>query len=606
MPATRVATLRDQRGNMLQEISAPGGLESVYVKFDGKYDDQILTLSVSDGPNAYLIRATVPRKTPNVGYGGFDPAAVLCDDAKTARAIKNGAIYAHGGVYYHPWQVNLRTWLNNNDQPADIVKEIDSIAAKLMQMGISDALDLGGWGNMAYAFGYYGCPVWRQAWLLSKNPDVPKEPWGYIKEALIMGGDRLSFSVGIERCNGNAFAQIPVALWYCQATTGDKMNRERYNVFFERWRTEGWGEGTGISPSGDSQEHFGHDSGYGSYILSNWQESGGTWVKNQGGGILKDTDDPRFQEVFDGIRNVFAYVSSRKGRPCHMWNSRIWRGPVSPARRVMTGEFEFKGGVPGPDLTMTVNGGNEWFVARRKNYYAVTFHGRIVPEWLCNTFAGQMGFSGGGISRIMVTGKDAVLNSTTTANYGSGDHVSQWRKTQIHAIVGEMNNGQPFHTGISEHPDAKLVGNVVTSSGDVRGVPLRVSRKYTYNDSSIDCEVQLAPADYRKLVTLWSRKKKLHFDHVREAYEVFPHSAQKVTIEGRGEVTDERQEAKELIFAGRTDYGVRIEFERPVHVRKGGHKRTIFVELVAAGGEGPTAPENVALKYRITPYLGKP
>ena len=39
-------------------------------------------------------------------------------------------------------------------------------------------------------------------------------------------------------------------------------------------------------------------------------------------------------------------------------------------------------GEPGPDLTVDINNGHEWFAARRSGYYVLTFHGRLAPEWM--------------------------------------------------------------------------------------------------------------------------------------------------------------------------------------------------------------------------------
>ena len=62
-----------------------------------------------------------------------------------------------------------------------------------------------------------------------------------------MAGDRLSFAAGIEKVNGNAFSQINVALWYCHRATGDPIQKERFETFWQRWSTGGWGPGAGLS-----------------------------------------------------------------------------------------------------------------------------------------------------------------------------------------------------------------------------------------------------------------------------------------------------------------------------------------------------------------------
>ena len=58
------------------------------------------------------------------------------------------------------------------------------------------------------------------------------------------------------------------------------------------------------------------------------------------------------------------------------------------------------------------NGGHEWFAARRKGYYALTFHGRLTPEWMNQCFEGQLGFGGGILCQLTVPGKGPVLAST--------------------------------------------------------------------------------------------------------------------------------------------------------------------------------------------------
>src|SRR5438876_10955797 len=140
------------------------------------------------------------------------------------------------------------------------------------------------WRSLAYATGYYGMKVFKPGWVLVRRSDVPEDAKALIKEGLIMAGDRLSFATHIEKVNGNAFAQINVALWYAHRATGDALQKERFETFWQRWTTEGWGAGSGLSRSGDAQEHFAHDMHYGSYLLNNWLPTGNTWVK--GGGIL--------------------------------------------------------------------------------------------------------------------------------------------------------------------------------------------------------------------------------------------------------------------------------------------------------------------------------
>src|SRR5262245_43351159 len=199
--------------------------------------------------------------------------------------------------------------------------------------------------------GYYGCHVFRPGWVLMRRSDVPQDAKDIIKEGLIMAGDRLSFATHIEKVNGNAFAQINVALWYCHRATGDAMQKSRFETFWERWTTEGWGLGSGLSPSGDPQEHFAHDMHYGSYMPANWRAKDNTWVK--GAGILADaTDDPRFQKVVDRYAELYSYLVCREidGRvvAANPWSGRTFM----PAHRQPVNTFKSS---PGPDLTIDVN-----------------------------------------------------------------------------------------------------------------------------------------------------------------------------------------------------------------------------------------------------------
>jgi hypothetical protein len=534
-------------------------------------------------------------------YGGFGIPALLCRDEATATSLKGGAIYTDDDVYWHPWQVRFERWLKSNTPPAELVPLLSEIRPYFRIIGPSDGRDAANWSNWAYAMGYYGFKVWRPALLLSRNPKTPPGVMDIVREGCIAAGERLSYALGIERVNGNSFAQIGVHLWYCQALTGDKMMKERYNLWLDRWLNEGWGEGAGLSKSGTSQEHFGHDADYGSYIIDNWSGKsggGGTWITH---GILSDTDDPRFRKAFDRMMNLFSHVFCANAK-AYAWNSRIHGGPGRGVRNNMKGKHAWKG-LPGPAFTVSVNGGNEWFAARRKNYYFVSFHGRLAPRWLTETFFGQIGFSGGCITQLTVPGKGTVINSHPTGDYGRKMHIANWRNFHIHGICGEMWDGLPFHTGISEHDDAKLEDNVVTSSGDIRERNLGVTRKYTFGADAIDCEVSLTRPTYQDLMTLWSKQRQ--YAHVREAYEMIPVTGGKVSLadaDGKdlGQPSDNPATAKVIHFA-REGYGLKIELDQPRPVLNGAGK-TVLVQLVAPGGKKATPAETVSLSYKLKPY----
>ena len=614
IPRSRRFTLTGRKGRKLFDGPATGSFLETQVKFekDGEYDDELLTLGVSDGPGDYLVHVTLQREVKD--YVGMGVPAIMARDKKTARALNGGAIYEDGEVFWHPFQLRLHRYLGAHKlkDPA-LDAQVRELAFPMMALiGPSDGRGSKTWTNWGYAFGYYGCKIWRSGWLLMKRQDVPQELKELIRECFLVGGDRLSFAIGMERVNGNAFAQIPVGLWYCHQATGDPLQRERFETYFERWRTEAWGDGSGISKSGDSQEHFAHDMHYGSYIMDNWL--GGTWVKP---GILDDSPDPRFRETFERIADLYSYLHCPDAA-ANPWSSRTAQGAHGA-----TGNWARDGrtwkGEPGPDFTVSVNGGDEWFATRRKNYYLLTFHGRLAPEWMSNTFYGQLGFGGGIICQLTVPGKGTVLASTLHGSYGTGMHLANWRNFHIHSVVGEMWNGEPFVADVSEHDDARLESNTVTSSGEVRGRPVRASRKYTFEVDAVACEVSLAATDYQKILTLWSGDRKL--TELREAYEMIPFlptgwatlkdkegrerkQRAKTKVTAMGDEGKEVHELGEEPFDAKSidincgEYGVRVELPSLMKVHRGANN-TVLVHLA----DGLTKAENISLRYRLVPYL---
>ena len=597
LPRTRRFTLTAPDGTKLFDGPAKGAfvLQQTELAKAGMYDDKILTLEVSEGEGDFMLHVILqqPKDGPFGEYVGMGSLAVFAPDEATAKAIQGGVIYEDGLVFWHTFQVRLHRWLKAHPTDDPQVKEI---ADGMRLIGPGDARGSATWTNLAYAMGYFGCKIWRPAWLFMKRNDAPAELKNIVREGLILGGDRLSFAVGIERCNGNAFAQIPVALWYCHKATGDELQKERFEVFFTRWRTEGWGKGSGISKSGDSQEHFAHDNHYGYYIMENW--GGGTWVKP---GILEDTDDPRFRQTFDRIRTLYSYIWCRDVL-ANPWSSRTHHSCEEKFWKRGDANLPWKG-EPGPDFTVSVNDGNEWFAARRKNYYMLTFHGRLAPAWLVNTFYGQIGFGGGVLCQLTVPGKGTVLASTVADSYGKGMDLSNWRNFHMHSIVGEMWDGRPLVSGVSEHANAKLEGNVVTSSGEVRDRPVRVARRYAFGADGIDCEVRLEPTDYEQILSLWSPGRPL--SEVRTAYEMIPfvkgQAGCTVTLLGAdgnalGALSATPTDAKTIVI-DRKGFGVRVELEKPMKVLAGAND-TILVQL--ADKQVPAA--GIALKYRLVPF----
>ena len=128
---------------------------------------------------------------------------------------------------------------------------ISDLADGLDWITVGDTPYVAGWnGNMGYVFGTYFFQYWRPAWRILQQSDAPPEAKALIKEAMILCGDRLAMSAGIERTNGNALSHIPMALRYAAEGTKDPLLTQLSETYFDRFVSEGWGRGTGISKSG--------------------------------------------------------------------------------------------------------------------------------------------------------------------------------------------------------------------------------------------------------------------------------------------------------------------------------------------------------------------
>lgn len=630
-PRTRRFRLTAPDGKVLFDGAATGGYAGPKDKDDawneltagfgtGQYDGKLLTLEVSSGANAYLIRVMCqqPKKGAFADYVGMGSCGIFAPDEVTANAIQGGTVVVDNEVFWHPFQVRFHEWLKKNpldatDEQKKLRKMLEAEFNGMRLLETSDGRGASSWPNWAYALGYYGCRIFKSGWILMRRDDVPKEIKDIIREGLIMAGDRLSFATAIEKVNGNAFSQINVALWYSHRATGDAIQKERFETFWNRWSTEGWGPGSGLSASGDSQEHFAHDMGYGSYIMNNWAATDNTWVKE--GGILGDaTDDPRFQQVMDRYYELYSYLCCHEvgkgGAPgraiaANPWSARTAQAASSSGLKSFGSDQHPWKSAPGPDLTADVNGGHEWFAARRKDYYVLTFHGRLAPEWLSQTFEGQLGFGGGILCQVTVPGRGPVIASTLLDAYGKGMNPAQWANLHIHSLVGERWDGLPVVSGISEHPDARLEGNSVTSSGEIRGAHLKVIRSYTYNPDSIDCSVQLAKSDYAQVVYLWGHEG--NWSEMRLAAEMIPFlskgsdgkTATAVTTAEGGPLTIESVTTK-AVRIDRGGFGVEIQFEKPMPVSLG-QNDTILIHLVELAPK-PTPAERIGLKYKLVPF----
>ena len=626
-PQTRRVKLAAPDGAVLFDDVAAGGFvapsgdawKATTAGFaKGQYDGQVLTLSVGEGASDFLVKLTFVQGGGYADYVGMGSTAVFCPDAATATALQGGTIVVDHQVFWHPFQVRFLAWLKANPPGDDeaqqkLHQELVAVANGFRMLELSDGRGVASWPNWAYAMGYYGCNIFRPSWLLLKRADVPAAVKVLIKEGLLVAGDRLGYATGIEKVNGNAFAQIPVALWYSQAATGDALQRERFEVFWRRWTTEGWGRGAGLSVSGDSQEHFAHDMLYGSYIMDNWRATGNTWVKD--GGILGDaTDEPRFQQVMDRYYELYSYLHCREvGTPkargasinASPWSARTNGGPSQRTVPLWDNDQHPWKGAPGPDFTVDVNDGHEWFAARRAGYYALTFHGRLAPEWLSETFQGQVGFGGGMLCQLTVPGKGPVLAATLNEQYGRGMHPSQWANFHLHTLVGERWDGFPVVSGISEHDDARLADHTVTSSGEIRGAHLKVTRRYTFAPDAIECSVQLARSDYARVIYLWGHEG--YWSELRLAYEMIPYLPKRldrrtptaVLADDDTPLTVEALATKSVRI-DRGGFGVVIEFAEPLTVSLG-QNSTVLIHLVEPAPK-PTPAERVALQYRLVPF----
>lgn len=628
-PPTRTFTLTGPAGEMLFECQATGAYRraggrahaDTTIKFadPAAYGGRLLTLDVSEGTGDYLLRIALQQPKAGVfgDYVGMSSLAVYCADPATAMALQGGTFVEDGLVFWHPFQARFHRWLKANPLDANeaqkaLRKELEILFNDFRLLETSDGCGSATWVNWSYGFGYYGCRIWRRSWRLMARPDVPDDVKAIIREGLIMGGDRLSFAANAESVNGNAFAQVPVALWYSQRATGDALQQARFEVFWDRWKNQGWGLGLGLSKSGDAQEFCAHDMHYGSYIMDNWKATNNTWVRE--GGILGDaTDDPRFQEVMQRYYALYSYLYCREQDkrpvPANPWSARTHMHPHHQEANWEFGPNIWKG-EPGPDLTASVNGGDEWFAARRKGYYIVTFHGRLAPEWMCRSFPGQLGFGGGIICQLTVPGRGPVLASTLTESYGTGMHPSNWRNMHIHSVVGETWDGRPLIAAISEHANARLAGNTVTGSGEVRDAHVKALRRYTYQPDGVDCAVQLQTSDFVESLSIFSWER--YWSEVKFAYEMIPFlpkdpsgkNPTTVTLLDNanapiGPATTTPTEAR-VVRIDRGGFGVEIRLANPLKVLLGAND-TVMIQIAAESAK-PTKAEDIALQYRLVPF----
>jgi hypothetical protein len=643
-PVTRTFTLTAPDGTKLWTGSASGGYAKAAVQFEpkGKYDDQLLTMDVSDGTGDYMMQVVLQRDDyhPYRQIGGAP--ALFAPDKETAAALRGGAIYHDNQVFWHGYQVRFYEWLKKLKPDDFVVKDASGneikptqgtktfgFSSKMMEykglaevpgfiplngpheapplsdqlmhnytahknpnvlnMALRDLAEglriisigdvpLMTHGNLGYLFATYGWHYWRPAWRVLQQSDAPKEVKDIIREAMILCGDRLAFARGIERSNGNALSHIPMALHYASKAVKDPMLTELAETYLDRFAHEGWRRGVGISKSGDCQEHFAHDYHYGSYISDNYKA------------VVHDFNDPKFKAILDRHTVLYSYLHCADA-DAYPWDSRTHHAAGIP---IVDPKAQ-----PGPDFTVSVNGGDEWFAARRKNYYALTFHGHLTPEWLNNYFATRLGYGGGILCQLTVPGNGTVLASTLAGSYGKGMERANWPNFHIHSLVGTLADGTPLVAADSKHLNAKLDGATVTGSGEVRDRPVRVTRSYTYSDDRIACSVQLADTIYRAAYFNMGPPSA-----IAEAYEMIPFVSPKdkpATVKGPGgEAVTEQPASLAGVVIDRGGYGVKIEFDqaRPV---KMGKNHTVLVQLT----DKTTAPESIGFKYTLLPFAGQ-
>jgi hypothetical protein len=655
-PQTRRFTLTAPDGARLFDGAAEGGFVEKSIAFPSprQYDDKLLILDVSSGSGDYLLHLTLINDFAQgdehdeyfAKYGrGRGPAAVLAPDEQTARAAHAGAIEHDGQVFWHMFQVRLYDWikklspddfvvndasgrvcnvvrlpgtqgwdldglpkrdgfvpfvarivapplcdrimfsypLHHNRQALNLA--LREIASSLRSISTGDYMSVPGFnGNAGYIYAY-AWQYWRPAWRIQRQSDAPADVKVMLREAFILCGDRIAFARSQERVNGNVFSKIPTALRYCYEATGDPLQKELFETYFSRFISEGWGLRTGIGPSGDCQEHFAHDALYGVLILEDFRAP------------IADFSDERFARVQQRVADFYSYTWCPDAQNAAPWGSRTsWRVEPSDVR-----SFIHWKGEPGPDFTTSVNGGNEWFAARRANYYALTFHGRLCPLSLCSHFGNtRLGYGGGMLCHVSVPGKGAILASTLDGDYGEHMEPHNWRHFHLHSIVGRLTDDRPLISADCESPDARLDGTTVTSSGEIRGCPAHVRRRYDFQPDRIACEARLGPSIYANQLQ-WPEKQ----PPVAEAYEMIPFiRGSKVSIDLQGgsvaiELTDQPQQTRSIVV-DRGGFGMKIELDHVRAVQRGVND-TILIRLI----DKPTPPENIAVKYQLEPFSAR-
>jgi hypothetical protein len=192
-------------------------------------------------------------------------------------------------------------------------------------------------------------------------------------------------------------------------------------------------------------------------------------------------------------------------------------------------------------------------------------------------------------------------------------HPSEWRSFHIHSVVGQTADGRPLVAADSEHLDARLSDQTVSSSGPVRDSTVETARSYTFGADGIACEVRLRETGYNELLGLWIPNKQRGM--VTEAYEMLPlvprtppalkrkppddrTAVTALNADGQalGTVGPEPLEASTVVI-DRGGFGVRVELDRPRLVRRG-ETDTLLISLT----DKPLPASQLSLKYRLVPF----
>jgi len=653
-PQSRHFTFTAVDGKKLFDGLAPGGFieKSVTFTTPGQYDDQLLTLDVSNAPGDYAIHLTLindnTRGDPHDEYFKKmprGPAAILAPDPATARAIHAGTIEHDGQIFWHMFQFRFHDWIKQLKPHDLLVNDADGNQINVIRLEGTDGWDLDGLpkrdgyyrltsrivapplcdrilfnypahhnrhalnlalkemeqslrsistgdymsvpgfnGNAGYIY-CYAWQYWRAAWFLLQQSDAPDEVKQIVREAFLLAGDRLAFSRSQERVNGNVFSKIPISLLYCAQATGDPIQKELFETYFTRFLTQGWGKGSGISQSGDCQEHFAHEAFYGMLILEDLRAP-----------IHDFPNEDRFAELQKKVAEVYSYTWCRDNNAANPWSARTsWR--VEPPDVL---PYIHPKSDPGPDFTTSVNNGNEWFAARRKSYYALTFHGRLCPMWLNNHFGpeARIGYGGGMLCQLTIPGRGTLIDSMVNNDYGQHMTPADWPTFHLHSLVGTLSDGCPFVAADSEHPNARITDTTLTSDGEVRDRPLHVFRRYDFQPNRITCEARLADSLYAAMRQPNERTQ------LTNAYEMIPflRGGAKVTLQQNNsqfDLTENPQPATTIVLT-RKDFGLRIELEKPLLVHRGKNS-TLLIHLI----DKPTPADQVAIRYALVPFTNE-